>query len=66
MPGLPESIEDLDGPLYVVTHPREFGLDEWRTAILSCLAGEHGDEARELVHSLARYCGAAIPREWGG
>ena len=46
---LPDNIRDLEGPLYVVTHAREYPFAEWRTAMVSCLVGEHGEDAKQMV-----------------
>ena len=61
---LPDNIKDLDGPLYVVTHAREYEFNEWRAALISCLTGEHGEEARQMVKALARHMGITLPREF--
>ena len=58
---LPDNIRDLEGPLYVVTHAREYPFAEWRTAMVSCLVGEHGEDAKQMVQALARYVGITLP-----
>ena len=63
---LPDNIRDLEGPLYVVTHAREYPFAEWRTAMVSCLVGEHGEDAKQMVQALARYVGITLPNELGG
>ena len=57
----PQEIGGLDGALYVLTHPREFDETAWKTAMLSRLSGEHGEEAKSMVHALAGHCGTTIP-----
>ena len=62
---LPDNINELDGPLYVVTHAREYDLATWKAAMVSCLTGEHGEEAKRMVKSLARHMGFTLPEELG-
>ena len=63
MSQLPEEIDDTTGAIYVVTHAREFNREEWTAAAISCLTGEQGPEAREMVHQIAKRCGVTIPPE---
>ena len=61
---LPSNISDLEGPLYILTHPKEFNLSEWRPVLLSCLLGEHGEVPRKFAWELADKCGIEIPAEY--
>ena len=63
MSQLPDNMQDTQGAVYVVTHAREFNREQWTTAAISCLTGEHGGEAREMVRIIARKCGITIPLE---
>ena len=55
---------DLTGPLYVVTRPREHTREQWMAAFVSCLTGEHGEETREAARSIAARTGRRIPRDF--
>ena len=55
------NIDDTDGPLYILTHPKEFTKEQWVPAMLSCLTGEHGPEAKQMVLDLAETTGTRIP-----
>ena len=57
----PQNIDSTIGALYVLTHPREFNKERWMTAMLSCLTGEHGAHAKQLVIALADETGTKIP-----
>ena len=63
MSQLPNNIENTQGAVYVVTHAREFNREQWTAATISCLTGEHGGEAREMVRIIARKRGITIPQE---
>ena len=63
MSQLPNNIENTQGAVYVVTHAREFNREQWTAAAISCLTGEHGGEAREMVRIIARKRGITIPQE---
>ena len=57
MDRLPERMEDTTGAVYVATHAREFDRERWISAAVSCLLGEQGQQARELVRLIARRMG---------
>ena len=61
MSQVPLNLKDVKGAVYVVTHAAEYTLEQWRAAAVSCLTGEHGPEARALVHVLAERCGIDMP-----
>ena len=63
MSQLPNNTENTQGAVYVVTHAREFNREQWTAAAISCLTGEHGGEAREMVRIIARKRGITIPQE---
>ena len=63
MSQLPDNMQNTQGAVYVVTHAREFNREEWTAAAISCLTGEQGSEAREMVRIIARKCGVTIPPE---
>ena len=63
MSWLPDNMDDTRGAIYVVTHPREFDREQWTEATTSCLTGEHGPEAREMVYQIARRLQIALPPE---
>ena len=56
-------MDEADGPIYVLTHAREFNREEWTRAAVSCLLGEEGPEARELVHQIAKHYSITIGSE---
>ncbi len=66
MSQLPDNMQNTQGAVYVVTHAKEFNREQWTAAAISCLVGEQGDEAREMVRIIARKCGVTIPPESGG
>ena len=59
----PQNIDDSDGALYVLTHPRKFTKEKWTQAILSCLTGEHGPHAKQMVLVMEEQTGTTIPNE---
>ena len=59
----PINVDEADGPIYVLTHAREFDRKQWTRAAVSCLMGEQGPEARELVHRIARHYSITIGPE---
>lgn len=58
----PQNIDDADGPLYILTHPKEFTKEQWVPAMLSCLTGEHGPQAKQMVIAMAEQTGVNIPK----
>ena len=66
MSQLPNKMEHTQGAVYVVTHAREFNLEQWTAAAISCLMGEHGGEAREMILIIAQKRGLTINVEGEG
>ena len=63
MARLPDEMNQAKGAVYVLTHAREFDREQWTQATISCLTGEHGPEARALVHKIALKLGITIGPE---
>lgn len=59
----PQHIDESDGALYVLTHPKKFTKEEWTQAMLSCLTGEHGAKAKQMVLTMAAQTNTKIPDE---
>ena len=48
----PEHIDDLKGPLYILTHPQEYDLEPWSHNAQQCLLGEHGPDVQYMAERL--------------
>ena len=57
----PKHIDDLEGPLYTLTHPRTVTQEIYRPLLLSCFEGEHGDVAKAVAFALADHAHIAVP-----